>query len=98
MFHGLVWGGLAAWLLYWCGYEVLEAIETKLPAGLVPNSTQLPTAEQKELLNLDRLRSACGAAAQLATATEVVVNAWFSLSFFEQQVGRFHFHSLVACF
>jgi hypothetical protein len=86
VFLGLVWGGLAATLLYFCAFNVGWATENAHDAGigtLFPNTT---SAEQQELLQLWRSDRACFAVADLATAVEIAVNARFSFHFFEQQV------------
>jgi hypothetical protein len=89
VFVGLVWGGLAVALLYYSIYYMLDAIRVKeIPSiddkRLRPHLTK---EERQEYLRLERSRSAGLAVALLATGIEVAVNAWFSLGFFEQQVG-----------
>jgi hypothetical protein len=87
VFVGLVWGALAVGLLFMFGQGVFFVVEEKdLPASfLLSNSTVVE--EQQEFLRLNRNSIFCQAIVFLALGIEVIVNAWFSLHFFEQQVG-----------
>jgi hypothetical protein len=65
---------------------VLSVVADDPPrAGSIPpNST---AEERQEYLRLYHSCFACNGVLNLAIGIEVMVNAWFSLHFFEQQVG-----------